>query len=132
MDQAYLRALFADEIELAGLLNYRGAHMPDGALTIASRVYPEGEPSRALPQWRRSWCDAGGLLGHHGLGILQNEHEGWVIVSSRHELHSTMERYRDHPDQQFALRAAIVRTLIAYLKVQRARPLPKFETAWSQ
>ncbi|GAB3416812.1 hypothetical protein NX774_12050 [Massilia agilis] len=121
MDQAYLRALFADEVELAGLLKYYKVSMPPD-LTPTTWLYPKRRDTSGardaipVPRWRREWQSAGPLLGRYGLSIAQNTVEGSVTAFSRTATQSVTERFADHPDEQLAIMAAIVRTVILCLQ----------------
>lgn len=124
----YLREAFTDEIELAWAklrLRYVAPNPidPNADLVRAPRrgsnlltagherltFAPEAKP---LPRWRRSWSAAGPLIGELGLSVRLDDEEGVVSVGNGNRRRDVTEAYKDHPNKDAAICAAIVRAAI--------------------
>ena len=125
-DDEYLKAVFADEIELAFLHpKYRRRYLLPSVLTRVSDLVPaptkgygfesrnaRTTPAIAPPFWRRRWTAAGGLVAEMGLSIRQDNEEGTVSVGNGSRRRDVTEAFADHPDKDAAIWAAIVRAAI--------------------
>ena len=126
-DDEYLEQVFADEIELASVHPdyFRRRYLAPSDLTRVSTLQPapskgygfEGRnarttPAIAPPFWRRSWTAAGELVAKLGLSIQQDHEEGTVSVGNGSRRRNATESFVDHPSNDAAIWAAIVRAAI--------------------
>ncbi len=133
-DNEYLAEAFADEIALAKLhAQWRRTYKAPTELTLdAPLIYVRpttthpfsGHNSRLTfstmtpqvpPHWRRSWNAAGPLSTELGLSIRHDQEDGTVSVSVGSGRRNVSEAYADHPSQDAAAMAAIVRAAIQRL-----------------
>lgn len=126
--EGYLRQAFADEIELAWAklrLRYvapnpidptadlvRAARRGSNLLTAGHERLAFAPEVKPLPRWRRSWSAAGPLIGELGLSVRPDDEEGTVSVGNGNRRRDVTESYKDHPNKDAAICAAIVRAAI--------------------
>jgi hypothetical protein len=128
-DDEYLQQAIADEIDLAWAKMRRRFTAPlaptmssdllpgarRGAPMVsagASRLtFSTSEPEKP-PRWRREWSAAGPLIADLGLSVRTDDEEGCVSVGTGNRRRDVTEAYRDHPDKDSAICAAIVRAAI--------------------
>ena len=121
--QEYLRAAIRDEVGLARLLG-NTVTMPS-VFTAVTELIPTKKrgyqflaPTTshgALPAWRRSWNAAGPLSTALGLNVSHDKEEGTVSAGTGGRRNVT-ESYADHPSEDAAVMAAIVRAAIRELE----------------
>lgn len=121
--QEYLRTAIRDEVGLARLLGFTVA-MPS-VFTAVTELIPTKKRGYqflapvsshgALPNWRRSWNAAGPLGTALGLAISHDKEEGTVSAGTGGRRNVT-ERYDEHPSEDAATMAAIVRAAIRELE----------------
>jgi len=135
--EEYLRECVADEITLAFLHPlFRRRYTAPAAWAREAPILPaarkgaglmsagmsrltfSGPQPSAPPCWRRSW-DAAGPLGYLlGLTVTHDPEEGTVSAGAGNRRRNVTERYQDHPDQDAATFAAIVRAAIQELEAR--------------
>lgn len=123
--QEYLRTAIRDEVGLARLLGNTVA-MPS-VITAVTELIPTkkrgyqflapASSHGALPAWRRSWSAAGPLSTALGLAISHDKEEGTVSAGTGGRRNVT-ESYADHPSEDAATMAAIVRAAIRELEAR--------------
>lgn len=126
-DAEYLKQCFADEVELASVHKaFCGrtytAPLDCGRLSSLQPGVPVGRgfdtrnfrttTAWAPPFRRRSWNGAGQLVSEFGLSIRQDVQEGSVSVGTGNRRRDVTEAFADHPDEDAAIWAAIVRAAI--------------------
>lgn len=129
-DEAYLRAVFADEIALAAVhknwflrrfdaptfLGQSESLVPRRSRSIVGgsnhRLEFASTRQLAPPHWRRDWVAAGSLLSQLSLNVRFDDEEGTVSVGTGSRRRDVTESYADHPDKDAAILAAIVRAAI--------------------
>jgi hypothetical protein len=126
-DAEYLGQVFADEIELASVHPefFRRRYVAPSDVTRISPLQAaptknyrfesrdaRTTPFMAPPFWRRSWTAAGELVSLLGLSIHQDLEEGTVSVGNGNRRRNATESFADHPSNDAAVWAAIVRAAI--------------------
>jgi hypothetical protein len=134
----YLEEAFDDEIRLAKVhpkwrRTYKAPAVltRDAPLQLAQRAFNHFGSANAPrqtfsatgpmvpPHWRRSWAAAGPLSTELGLSIRHDLDEGTVSVGVGSGRRNVCEAYKDHPNQDAATMAAIVRAAIRLITEMR-------------